>query len=989
MNIQHAKLNKYLAGFTFLSSLILYMITLAPTASFWDPGEFIAVANGLQVTHPPGAPLYLLIGRIFSMFASDSNVAYYVNLVSAVASAFTIMFLYLTIVRLVREFKDHPDTLSAIEKIGLYGGGLIGALAFAVSDTFWFNAVEAEVYAVSMFFTAIVVWLALKWAEHHEDEGNERWLILIAYMFGLALGVHLLNLLALFFVALIVYFKKYEFKWTSFLAMGAISVVSFSLIFPFTVINIPAIAGSIGPATSYLLGPVSFIVLLFAAIAAGLWYTQKNGYRIANIIILAYTMIIIGFSSYSLVMIRSIANPPIDENDPETVEAFVKYIKRDQYGSTPIFKGSTYDNSKGTVDRQDEVFFPRRWSTQPRHVEKYAEYSSDLDYFLNYQVNHMYIRYFNWNFVGRTSDIQDTGWSSGFSESDYEDNPAHNNFFYLPFLLGLFGLIFHYQRDWRRALAVTAIFLVTGLAIIIFLNQYPFQPRERDYAYVGSFFAFSIWLGLGFTGLIETLRSVTKSAVVGGLSFAIVLAGIPGVMLSENFDDHDRSGRYVAPDYAYNLLNSVQENGIIFTNGDNDTFPLWYLQEVEGVRQDVRVVCLSLLNTPWYIKQMKNQWSHTSSPLTFSYTDEEIENIENKFNFDSPDDFYEPEQQEISIDKSVMRQQLYGETPELQAIDLKSEYNPAFDYSVDELDSTISFYYEGNFLGQDRQGNKMYYTRVQDDMVLDIIKNNINDRPIYFAVTVSRDAQLNMQDYFYLEGQAYRVVPKKHNQGSGGAVKASTHQNRIDRFRLRNTDDPDAYFDENIRRMLDNYRELISQGAVAWLDEGQIDSARALLAWGEEKIPFTVVEGNQSSMIRYAIKYMETGANEKALELAEQTQNSIREPLVSLMEEMQQLLDQRQELQRQMQVAQSSGDFKMVQKLQTEAAQSQSQFTNYRREMSFMVSRILLIQNIYFSTDNDEKAVELGNWANEATQNQLGIPTEKDEVIRRSRQLLY
>jgi hypothetical protein len=401
----HKSTNKYLALFTFIVSLIIYCLTLAPTASFWDAGEFIAVAHGLQVNHPPGAPFYSLVGRIFSMFMPSGYVALSINFISALSSALTVMLLYLIIVRLVREWKGAPNTMDMMDKIGMYGGAVIGALTFAVTDTFWFSAVEAEVYAMSMFFTSIVVWLALKWSENYDEPYSERWLVLIAYLFGLAIGVHLLNLLALFFVALIIYFKFRDFEWKSFLLMGVASVVAFFAVYPFTIQNIPTIANGVDEATYGLIGPLAFIFLFMAAVAYAVYYTHKKKMRLANIISICYAMILIGFSSYSVIMIRSMADPPVDENDPETTEAFISYLKREQYGATPILKGNNYDENTGQINRNTEELFPRRYSPDPRHIEYYGQYDSDWDFFWDYQVNHMYIRYFNWNFIGREADI--------------------------------------------------------------------------------------------------------------------------------------------------------------------------------------------------------------------------------------------------------------------------------------------------------------------------------------------------------------------------------------------------------------------------------------------------------------------------------------------------------------------------------------------------------------------------------------------------------
>lgn len=996
----HKKINQLLAAVIFLLSLILYMITISPTASFWDPGEFIAVANGLQVTHPPGAPLFLLIGRVFSMFASPENVAFWVNTVSAVASALTIMFLYLIIIRLVVEIKGSLDNQDLLTKIGAYGGGIIGSLSFAVSDTFWFNAVEAEVYALSMFFTSIVVWLAMKWSEHHKDTHNERWLILISYMFGLALGVHLLNVLCLFFVALVVYFKKTEFKWTTFIAMGITSVIAFGAIYPFTVTQIATIAGSIEHATSYLIGPVTFIILIFAAVIFLMYYTHHKGYRIANLVAISYAMILIGYSSYALVFIRSIADPPVDENDPETIESFISYINREQYGSTPILSGSTYDNQKRTVDTNKEVLFPRRYSKDPRHMQKYSEYSSDLDYFLRYQINHMYIRYFNWNFIGREADIQDTGWDSGFTDSRYKDNPANNNYFYLPFLLGLLGMVFHFQRDWKRALAITVLFLVTGVAIIVYLNQYPFQPRERDYAYVGSFFAFAIWVGLGFTGLIETMRSSLEKIPQASYGiFAIAFLTIPGNMLYQNFDDHTRQNNYVAPDYAYNLLNSVAPYGIVFTNGDNDTFPLWYLQEVEKVRTDVRVVCLSLLNTPWYINQLKNQWSHESPPVQFTYSDEQIKNIESKFNFSKPSDFHEPKTYHFPVDKDLLKNTFFTGSNEGEKLEqarvqkdksfiVKSE-KVSFPIPVDSLDNSMDFYLEGQPLTKDREGNTIYYTRVQDDMILDIIKANMWQRPIYFAITVSRDGQLNMQNYFYLEGQAYRVIPKQHNE-TMGKVLPEIHGSRLESFKFREVNNPKVYFDENIRRMMETYRELINSQFSALAERGDSTAALNWLKKGEEWVPFNDnLIYDYTSLVRFAYRYALVGDKENAIRLIEQSLPSTNADLTAYMDEMQRIESTASEIEQQIRSARQNADMKKAFELQSNLQGLVSSRDGLMREVYFAASRIFVAQRVFWLLGLDDRAIELANSSNILTKNMIGFPTNKAENKRQVDRIIY
>lgn len=977
----HRSTNRTLALFTFLASLILYTLTMAPTASFWDAGEFIAVAHGLQVNHPPGAPFYSLLGRLFSMFMPSSYVAVSINFISALTSALTVMLLYLIIVRLVREWKGAPNKMELIDKIGMYGGAFIGAATFAVTDTFWFNAVEAEVYAISMFFTAMVVWLALIWAEKHDEPYNERWLILIAYLFGLALGVHLLNLLALFFVALIIYFKKNEFELLSFTVAGVLAVVSFLLIYPFTIQIIPSLMEGMTQASYGLIGPVAFIALVILILGGGIYYTHKNNQRMANIILISYAMIMIGYSSYALIFIRSTADPPIDENDPETVEAFISYLEREQYGQTPLLTGNTYDNSIGTINRQSETFFPRRYSTNPQHIQQYSQFSSDLDFFIDYQVNHMYIRYFNWNFIGRESDIQDAGWQAGFTESEHEDNPAHNSYFYIPFLLGLFGLLFHFQNDWKRAFSVLALFIMTGLAIIFFLNQTPMQPRERDYAYVGSFFAFSIWIGMGSIGLIELIKEYFNSSKIAAYAvLGVLFIAAPLWMGMENFHDHDRSERYVAPDYAYNLLQSAAPNSILFTNGDNDTFPLWYLQEVEGVRTDVRIVCLSLLNTDWYIKQLRDQWSHESAPLPISLTDEEIEQMTSSLSL------HEPDTVTIPVNKELLRSAFSGDNKYKETIGVKPDtalqlFREGVDFQipVDSLDDEVSWYYEGRSAGTDQQGNPRYFTQVQDEVILDILKTNRWLRPVYFANTVASQSQLDLQPYFRFEGKSFRVVPQRHNEATYGWLTPEIHADRLRKFRFREWDNPDAYFDENIRRMLGNYRFSVSELASKYREIGKPDSANYWLQWGEEKMPFRVTDNNVNPIVLYAYSYANVGNYEDALDLARKAESTLIENLKQHMSDFDDAQTELTGIQEDIKTARQNANLGKREELQNRMEGIASQRKRTIQSIYSAISRLTIIQNIYFEAGNDEEATTLADEVNGITGSRVSIPETKEE----------
>lgn len=861
---------KLVAGLVFLYSLVLYLLTVAPATSFWDSGEFIAIANRLQVSHPPGAPFYMLVGRLFSMFIPTEYVALSVNLVSVLSSALTVLLLHLVIVRLIREWQGDPSGWTSVDRIIALAGGVVGACTFAVTDSFWFNAVEAEVYALSMLFTALVVWLILKWREEAANEEarltggqhrfgltSNRYLVLIAYLFGLAIGVHLLNLLAIFFIALIVFYIEFENpewtarqRWTGIVMAGVISSIGFLIVYPGIVQWLPGIIGDSS-------APVLFLLAFFGLIGFGVWWTHSRGMQAMNIVMLCITVVLIGYSTYALIFIRSASNPPIDENDPETVEAIVSYLKREQYGETPLLKGNTYSNQLGSLDTRRETWFPRRYSQDPNHMRAYGQYNSDSEFFWSYQVGHMYIRYFLWNFVGRASDVQDAAAITGFSEAETDqylyqtpsEKASRNAYYGLPLLLGLIGAAFHFMRDWRRAFAVLVLFLVTGLGIILYLNQTPFQPRERDYAYVASFFAFAIWVGIGATGLLRLIadqlssrlsESSLRSVLMGGA--AVIFAAVPLLMMVVNFDDHDRSGRYVAGDYAYNMLIGLEEDAIIFTNGDNDTFPLWYIQEVEGVRQDVRVTNLSLLNTPWYVRQLKNQASRDSEPLPISLPEDVIDELEIIR--------WRPQEMQLSVNKDA----LFG--GEMGAF--------IQDRDSSLIESPMTWFLEGRPYSQDI--NLLYGA---DQAALNILLTNALQnwkRPIYFAVTVAPDGQLGLQDYFQLEGQAYRIVPIRHDEQLGRVVPGVTAE-KLRLFRFTGLNDPDVYFDENIRRMVDNYRNIFSHTAEQMALAGYQAEALDLLDWFMDSVPFETIPGDETSFAFMAQAYAVLGEEERAAAL--------------------------------------------------------------------------------------------------------------------------
>lgn len=874
-------IDRLTAGFVFLWALGLYVSTMAPTVSFWDPGERIASAFKLQVMHPPGAPFYLLLGRLFSMLApSNETVALAVNTISVLASAGTVMLTHLIIVRLVRRWQGTRDEVSTGQYIIALVSGVVGALTFAATDSFWFNAGIAEVYALSTFFTALVVWLVLRWSEAARKEEEllkgkgshlfrldaNRYLVLIAAMFGMAIGVHLLSLLAFFFVALIVFFTEFDREdWTPqqrWLRIGLAGVVSsgiFLAIYPGIVKGLPKVFDATG-------APFVAAIAIAGLVAYAIYATHRRRMPMANLGFLCLAVILIGYGSYALVFVRSATEPSIDMNDPDNIERFIDYLEREQYGATPLLSGPSYDDESGRVPRNGSSLFPRRHSTNPQHHRVYDRYDSDLSFFLDYQIGYMYVRYFLWNFAGRTSDVQGATWMTGIPLLDQHANTerlrqtpsqkeAKNVYFALPLLLGLFGAFYHFNQDWRRAFSVFILFFVTGIGIIIYLNQTPMQPRERDYSYVGSFLAFSLWVGIGAGGLLQmvyesikdTTASLAQALPLLGTGLLVFLA-VPGWMTLENYGDHDRSENYVARDYAHNMLTSVAEDAIIFTNGDNDTYPLWYLQEVEGVRTDVRVVNLSLLNTPWYIRQLKDHATYESEPLPISMPDKQIQDIRPRA--------WKPRQVKLPVQTSALQSRL-------------DSYLPETDADTTALESPMTWRLEGRQYSEDQN-----LLQAADLTVYNMLRTNAQnewERPMYFAVTVARSGQLNLQDYFQLEGQAYRVLPIKHKQPLGRVIPGLTDE-RMSKFRFTNLADSSAYYNENARRMVDGYRLHFSHAAERLARKDHTERGRTLLNNFTEDVPFSTIPGDVQTLMFTARAYRALDAPEKLASVLQEAQ---------------------------------------------------------------------------------------------------------------------
>jgi tetratricopeptide (TPR) repeat protein len=1004
MNYQ--KWNVIAGWVVFFIASFVYISTIEPTASFWDCGEFIASAYKLEVGHPPGAPLFMLLARFFSMFMPTEYVAASVNVLSALSSSFTILFLFWTVTAFAKKLATISGEFTDSKKMAIIFSGVTGALAYTFSDSFWFSAVEGEVYAMSSLFTALVFWAIMKYDAEPDRRKENQWIVLIAYLMGLSIGVHLLNLLAIPAIGLVYYFKRHKATPKGIATALIISVLILGFV---QAIIIPK---SVWLAAQFELlfvnsmglpfhsGVLFYFILLIALFYFGLSYAHKHQKPLLQTGILSVLVILIGYSTIFVVVVRSNANPPMDENNPSDVFTLQSYLNREQYGDRPLLHGQyfnspidntkprgdgkpvrmkafTINDSKGRVvrdfqfefdaknylaansdksytignayiikdqkkgsvynyNRDFTTIFPRMYSSQAHHIREYKKwsgfkgtairtkdnqgnptiinkpkfFSENLRYFFSYQVNWMYGRYFMWNFAGKQNDIQghgdilDGNWLSGIDVIDSQRlgnrsnlpesflrNKALNHYLFFPLILALIGLVYQLIKDPKNFGIVGLLFLLTGMAVVIYLNQYPMQPRERDYAYVGSFYAFAIWIGLGVYALFDMVYSLKEKdlikvlgypAALGVLLFVletmsndnhsfsytifyfVIVAGlaiivtmyagkfiknekivatlililtlsVPYVMAKDAWDDHSRAKRRTALDFATDYLESCAPNAILFTNGDNDTFPLWYAQEVEGYRTDIRIVNLSLLNTDWYIDQMRRK-AYDSDPVPFNVEEVKYRQGTRDVVLMNPD----PRLEGRFINaKQAMKFAMNDDNTLPIGGGEKLSYIPTknFELSVD-LEKVIA---NGTVSRADTAVivdkiqwtvNKNFLLKNQL-MLLLLLAENDWERPIYFAVTTGSDAYLGLQDYFQLEGLAYRLVPiktKNNNANLSGRVATDImYENMMEKFKWGNMDTEDIYMDENNMRMTTNLRLQFSNLADALISEGDNERAKSAL----------------------------------------------------------------------------------------------------------------------------------------------------------------
>ena len=1036
-----------LGWLTFLIAAFVYCSTIEPTASFWDCPEFITTGYKLEIGHPPGAPFFMLTANLFSHFASDATqVARMVNTMSALLSATCILFLFWTITHLTRRLLiSNWSELSMPKLIAIEASGMVGALIYTFSDTFWFSAVEGEVYAYSSAFTAVVFWLILKWEDQADEPHSDRWLILIMYMTGLSIGVHLLNLLCVPAIVLVYYYRRFpDANLKGSLIALAVSVVILAAVLYGVVPGIITVGGwfelffvnTLG--MPFNTGEIIYLILLVSCVIWAVYETQTQKHsltiqnmafllsvgmlgipfygwgwsafligvvvlavlwfllkytrekellitaRMKNTMLLCMLMLMIGYSSYALIVIRSSANPPMDQNSPEDIFTLGDYLGREQYGQRPLFYGPAYTSQvaleqdgnyckpvmtkgkpvyqrkeKATTDEKDSYFvvrtkdeykyaqnmlFPRMYDAG--HAAAYESWMGGVDgsqvpydrcgeqmmvkvpsqlenlrFFLSYQCNFMYWRYFMWNFAGRQNDIQGNGelehgnWITGFSfiddarlgdqsmlPTELKENKGHNVFYCMPLILGLLGLFWQAWYTRKRKTVVNGVektveepigiqqfwvvfflFFMTGLAIVIYLNQTPMQPRERDYAYAGSFYAFAIWCGMGVAAIIDWLnRKLKKENLVVAAVIGVACLLVPIQMASQTWDDHDRSGRYCCRDFGQNYLMTLQEEGnpIIFTNGDNDTFPLWYNQDTEGFRTDARVCNLSYLQTDWYIDQMRRQaYDSPSVPITWS----RLEYCAGTNEYVQVDPSLKAEVEKLYRENPEEAKQNFGEKPfELKNILerwVRSKNKDLHVIPTDTVYVTIdkeAVRKSGMMMAADTIPDQMVISLKgknalykQDLMMLEMIAQCNWTRPIYVATTVGSENYMNLGDNFVQEGLANRITPFTTNApGAKNFDTEKTYNNVMNKFKFGGVDKAGIYLDETVMRMCYTHRRLLSLLAMNLVQEGKDKQAKAVLAKAEKALPsYNIPHDYQSGSLDLAKAYALTGQPKKAQQI--------------------------------------------------------------------------------------------------------------------------
>lgn len=920
--LNYKQINNVTGWVIFAVATLVYILTVEQTASFWDPGEFIAVSYKLQVPHPPGAPFMLLVYKMFGFLAMGDGlqVAYWMNIGSALFSGFTILFLFWSITLFgKRIFAIEEGQESKGQTIALMGSAIVGSLIYTFSDSFWFSAVEAEVYAMSSFFTAIVIWAFLKWEVIKDPKEENRWMIFIAYLVGLSIGVHLLNLVTLPALALVYYFKKYQNATLkgAFFAMflgGVALIIINNLIIP----GLPSLAGwmeiffvnSIG--LPFGSGIVVFILLFLGALIYGVRYSIKKEKVLLNTILVSLVFILIGYGSYTLVIVRSNQDPIINENAPKDIISFVSYLKREQYGYRPLLHGQYFTAQlveqtegapvymkgknkyeivdyelKNTYDPTKTTILPRIYSTQENHKRIYRSklglregqeptFGDNLYFMFSHQLGHMYWRYFMWNFSGRESDFSDAPWigltdAFGDKYPDYiKENKGHNNYLMLPLILGLIGIFFQAKKDPKYFYVNLMLFLMMGVVLVLYLNSPPVEPRERDYIYVGSFYAFAIWAGLGVLAIAHGIGKATKNLSTGAIIATLITLPVAGLMGAENWDDHNRKGRFFSVDSARNFLASCAPNAILFTGGDNDTFPLWYVQEVENFRTDVRVIVLSYFDTDWYVQQMTRPVNE-SAALPFSLANERYQKGTN-------DVLYVMEQESLSAISASEYLKLLNSGSDLlkmktggrSVVNMVPSRNLILevDSSFASNDEIVPPQFKDLFTTQMNLQVKGQYVTKGTLMLIDLIVSNNWERPIYFNNTSLSSIGINVANHVVMEGMTYRLLPiRKPEFVREELVNTDiAFKNYMEKFAFRGMNDPNAYLDEEYRRFASNHRSSLNTIVMALLDEDKMEQAATLLNYGLETMPHKAIPYDLSSGQSVPL-FFEVGEDEKALDI--------------------------------------------------------------------------------------------------------------------------